>query len=90
MLPFTRFPDVDPALGPEMRSTGEVMGIDSSFGKAFFKLRRIGAARSCRIGVVMHEVIGKEPAIQRPEPPQQPDRRQQPKERSRRRGKQGV
>jgi carbamoyl-phosphate synthase large subunit len=37
VLPFTRFPDVDPALGPEMRSTGEVMGIDSSFALAFHK-----------------------------------------------------
>ena len=37
VLPFNRFPEVDPALGPEMRSTGEVMGIDSTFGRAFFK-----------------------------------------------------
>jgi carbamoyl-phosphate synthase large subunit len=37
MLPFNRFPDVDTALGPEMRSTGEVMGIDRSFGRAFLK-----------------------------------------------------
>jgi carbamoyl-phosphate synthase large subunit len=37
VLPFSRFPDVDTALGPEMRSTGEVMGIDATFGKAFFK-----------------------------------------------------
>ena len=37
VLPFSRFPEVDTALGPEMRSTGEVMGIDVSFGKAFFK-----------------------------------------------------
>ncbi|MFK8024418.1 MAG: carbamoyl-phosphate synthase large subunit, partial [Ilumatobacter sp.] len=37
VLPFTRFPQVDPALGPEMRSTGEVMGIDSTFGRAFYK-----------------------------------------------------
>jgi carbamoyl-phosphate synthase large subunit len=36
-LPFSRFPDVDPALGPEMRSTGEVMGIDVTFGRAFHK-----------------------------------------------------
>ncbi|MGB8858371.1 MAG: carbamoyl-phosphate synthase large subunit [Ilumatobacteraceae bacterium] len=37
VLPFSRFPEVDTALGPEMRSTGEVMGIDTTFGKAFFK-----------------------------------------------------
>ena len=37
VLPFNRFPEVDPALGPEMRSTGEVMGIDATFGRAFFK-----------------------------------------------------
>ena len=37
VLPFNRFPEVDPALGPEMRSTGEVMGIDDTFGRAFFK-----------------------------------------------------
>ena len=37
VLPFNRFPEVDPALGPEMRSTGEVMGISDSFGRAFHK-----------------------------------------------------
>ena len=37
VLPFNRFPDVDTILGPEMRSTGEVMGIDRSFGMAFAK-----------------------------------------------------
>ncbi|MEO5679428.1 MAG: carbamoyl-phosphate synthase large subunit, partial [Acidimicrobiales bacterium] len=37
VLPFDRFPDVDILLGPEMRSTGEVMGIDASFGLAFAK-----------------------------------------------------
>jgi carbamoyl-phosphate synthase large subunit len=37
VLPFNRFPGVDTALGPEMRSTGEVMGIDSTFGRAFIK-----------------------------------------------------
>jgi carbamoyl-phosphate synthase large subunit len=37
VLPFARFPEVDPALGPEMRSTGEVMGIADTFGKAFYK-----------------------------------------------------
>ena len=37
VLPFNRFPEVDTALGPEMRSTGEVMGIDVTFGRAFVK-----------------------------------------------------
>jgi carbamoyl-phosphate synthase large subunit len=37
VLPFSRFSGVDIILGPEMKSTGEVMGIDYSFGKAFFK-----------------------------------------------------
>ena len=37
VLPFSRFPEVDPALGPEMRSTGEVMGIDRTFALAFYK-----------------------------------------------------
>ncbi len=37
VLPFPRFPEVDPALGPEMRSTGEVMGIADTFGRAFYK-----------------------------------------------------
>ena len=37
VLPFNRFPDADPLLGPEMRSTGEVMGIDATTGLAFTK-----------------------------------------------------
>ena len=37
VLPFNRFPDVDTLLGPEMKSTGEVMGIDSDFGSAYAK-----------------------------------------------------
>jgi carbamoyl-phosphate synthase large subunit len=37
VLPFDRFPGVDALLGPEMRSTGEVMGIDADFGAAFAK-----------------------------------------------------
>ena len=42
VLPFNKFPNTDTLLGPEMRSTGEVMGIDSDFGKAFAKAE-IGA-----------------------------------------------
>jgi carbamoyl-phosphate synthase large subunit len=37
VFPFARFQGVDPVLGPEMRSTGEVMGLDVSFGAAFLK-----------------------------------------------------
>lgn len=37
VLPFKKFPGTDTILGPEMRSTGEVMGIDSDFGRAFAK-----------------------------------------------------
>ncbi|MCL2094466.1 MAG: carbamoyl-phosphate synthase large subunit [Treponema sp.] len=37
VLPFNMFPEVDPILGPEMRSTGEVLGLADSFGLAFYK-----------------------------------------------------
>ncbi|MBH00211.1 MAG: carbamoyl phosphate synthase large subunit [Solibacterales bacterium] len=37
VFPFVKFPGVDPILGPEMRSTGEVMGVGESFGEAFAK-----------------------------------------------------
>jgi carbamoyl-phosphate synthase large subunit len=37
VFPFARFPGVDPVLSPEMKSTGEVMGIDSDFARAFLK-----------------------------------------------------
>jgi carbamoyl-phosphate synthase large subunit len=42
VFPFARFPGVDPVLSPEMKSTGEVMGIDSTFARAFAK-SQIGA-----------------------------------------------
>ena len=45
VFPFARFPGVDPVLGPEMKSTGEVMGIDRDFGGAFAKAQ-IGAGMS--------------------------------------------
>jgi carbamoyl-phosphate synthase large subunit len=44
VLPFNKFPGVDPLLGPEMRSTGEVMGIDRSFERAYLKAQ--AAARN--------------------------------------------
>jgi carbamoyl-phosphate synthase large subunit len=37
VFPFAKFPGVDPLLGPEMRSTGEVMGVGATFGEALFK-----------------------------------------------------
>jgi carbamoyl-phosphate synthase large subunit len=37
VFPFAKFPGVDPMLGPEMKSTGEVMGVGKSFGEAFYK-----------------------------------------------------
>jgi carbamoyl-phosphate synthase large subunit len=37
VFPFTMFPEVDPLLGPEMRSTGEVLGMERTFGLAYFK-----------------------------------------------------
>ena len=37
VFPFNKFPDADPILGPEMKSTGEVMGVDANFGLAFAK-----------------------------------------------------
>jgi len=40
VLPFDKFPSVDPILGPEMKSTGEVMGIGSSFGEAYAKAQK--------------------------------------------------
>ncbi len=45
VFPFSRFPGVDPILGPEMRSTGEVMGIDRDFAMAFGK-SQIGAGQA--------------------------------------------
>ena len=45
VLPFSRFADVDPVLGPEMRSTGEVMGIGENFGIAFAKAQLAAGSR---------------------------------------------
>ena len=39
------FPEVDPLLGPEMRSTGEVLGMADSFGLAFFKAQEAAQQR---------------------------------------------
>ncbi len=52
VLPFNRFPDVDTVLGPEMRSTGEVMGIDRTFGLAFAKSQMAAGDRLPESGTV--------------------------------------
>jgi len=44
-MPFNRFPDVDTLLGPEMKSTGEVMGIDEDLGSAYAKAQ-LGAGQN--------------------------------------------
>src|SRR4051794_38928925 len=52
VLPFNRFPDADTVLGPEMRSTGEVMGIDSRFGLSFAKSQIAAGNRLPESGAV--------------------------------------
>ena len=52
VLPFGRFPQLDTILGPEMRSTGEVMGIDRSFGLAFVKSQAAAGNRLPESGTV--------------------------------------
>jgi carbamoyl-phosphate synthase large subunit len=52
VLPFERFPEVDTVLGPEMRSTGEVMGVDRSFGLAFTKSQAAAGNRLPERGTV--------------------------------------
>jgi carbamoyl-phosphate synthase large subunit len=52
VLPFDKFPGADTLLGPEMRSTGEVMGIDSTFGTAFSKAELAAGVRLAKGGTV--------------------------------------
>jgi carbamoyl-phosphate synthase large subunit len=60
VLPFDRFPDVDTVLGPEMRSTGEVMGIDRSFGLAFAKSQIAARNRLPRSGTVLFSLADRD------------------------------
>ena len=62
VLPFARFPDVDTVLGPEMRSTGEVMGIDRSFGLAFTKSQISAGNRLPTAGTVMFSLADRDKA----------------------------
>ncbi|MBM3633801.1 MAG: carbamoyl-phosphate synthase large subunit [Actinobacteria bacterium] len=56
VLPFARFPWADPVLGPEMRSTGEVMGIGATFTEAFAKAQRGARQALPRTGTVFLSV----------------------------------
>jgi carbamoyl-phosphate synthase large subunit len=57
VFPFNKFPGTDPVLGPEMRSTGEVMGISDSFGSAFAKSQLAAANGLPLNGAVLITVI---------------------------------
>jgi carbamoyl-phosphate synthase large subunit len=60
VLPFDRFPDADSLLGPEMRSTGEVMGIDESFGLAFAKSQVAAGDSLAAGGTVLFSVADRD------------------------------
>jgi carbamoyl-phosphate synthase large subunit len=56
VLPFNKFPGVDPLLGPEMRSTGEVMGVGDSFAEAFAKAQLGAGSQIQKSGKVLLSV----------------------------------
>ncbi|HRY85401.1 MAG TPA: carbamoyl-phosphate synthase large subunit, partial [Candidatus Omnitrophota bacterium] len=56
VFPFVKFPGVDIILSPEMKSTGEVMGIDKDFGKAFYKSQDAAMSRIPKKGTVFISV----------------------------------
>ncbi|MCK9283429.1 MAG: carbamoyl-phosphate synthase large subunit [Rhodocyclaceae bacterium] len=56
VFPFNKFPGVDTILGPEMKSTGEVMGVGRSFGEAFVKSQLAGGTRLPKSGKVFISV----------------------------------
>ena len=60
IFPFNMFPEVDPLLGPEMRSTGEVLGLADSFGLAFYKSQEAASMRLPSEGTVLLTVNKKD------------------------------
>ena len=56
VMPFDKFPHVDPILGPEMKSTGEVMGIGPNFGEAYSKAQKAANKSLRRSGVIFISV----------------------------------
>lgn len=64
VFPFDMFPEVDPVLGPEMRSTGEVLGLADSFGLAFYKAQEAAKQTLPSEGTVLITVSSKDrPAV---------------------------
>ena len=62
VFPFAKFPGVDPVLGPEMRSTGEVMGVGQNFGEAFAKAQLSAGTPLPASGTVFISVNDKDKA----------------------------
>ena len=60
VFPFGMFPEVDPLLGPEMRSTGEVLGLSHSYGRAFFKAQEATQAPLPLDGVVLFTIADRD------------------------------
>ena len=60
VFPFNMFPEVDPVLGPEMRSTGEVLGMADSFGMAFYKAQEGARQRLPEGGTILLSLNSKE------------------------------
>ena len=60
VFPFNMFPEVDPLLGPEMRSTGEVLGISESFGEAYYKAEEATQTRLPSEGTVLLSVCDRD------------------------------
>ena len=56
VFPFNMFPEVDPVLGPEMRSTGEVLGLSTYYGEAFYKAQEATQSRLPLSGTVLISV----------------------------------
>ncbi len=60
VFPFNMFPEVDPILGPEMRSTGEVLGLSHSFGRAFFKAQEATQVTLPLAGTVLFTIADRD------------------------------
>ncbi|MDE6538880.1 MAG: carbamoyl-phosphate synthase large subunit [Ruminococcus sp.] len=60
VFPFNMFQEVDPVLGPEMRSTGEVLGISDSFGEAYYKAQEATQTRLAEEGTVLLSVCDRD------------------------------